>query len=582
MIDIDEDIFSCILAQIPYSKTLYTILVAIPKSHLLFSVALVRLWQLPVYLDSYDARASAASQKVLDYLLDTPGPHPLAKSIRHLVILIEHPDLGSYYHWGNETPPRDRTATDFQIPADVVALQERLPDLFRRTVNLEWLEYHSFPGIDLKARHLEPLQHLERLRRFSVDCALRNRGGDTPAAGEAYAAPGEMSAQYDAENWEMEPFLSTIGPSIVSLNLRHVNRTMFATLTSKTDVFASYHTLESLKMDITEGVWDWDGGGSPVAGASEDFIFPCLEFPAVKRFELVVSDRTLYNPRTGPLDLVHRNLLTELSLEMVSWVGWTTCKTIKVFEALSPLELSALSHLEITDSDRNTQRHYWGEDEDDDEGDDEGEGEGESESERKVEGRTYFGLVPSFLRSICAGRLPNLTSLWVDERILISPHVCTIQDLLDPESREEANILSRNTLSAVFRQLKSLRVGFGAITHVDAGLILDLCDPNKLTQFGFEWNWREYGREEALSPGLLAHLARFPKLTDVHILFPRPKERRSGIPDPILDERTLSDVASIFKCNGIICRVGIGNSVVWERHPSEWPSKILLTMVLVL
>ena len=39
---------------------------------------------------------------------------------------------------------------------------------------------------------------------------------------------------------------------------------------------------------------------------------------------------------------------------------------------------------------------------------------------------------------------------------------------------------------------------------------------------------------------------------------------------------TLSDVASIFKCNGSICRVGIANSVVWERDPSGGPSVIIL------
>jgi hypothetical protein len=64
-------------------------------------------------------------------------------------------------------------------------------------------------------------------------------------------------------------------------------------------------------------------------------------------------------------------------------------------------------------------------------------------------------------------------------------------------------------------------------------------------------------------------------LTDVHILFPRPETHISGQPDPNIDAQTLDDVASIFGCNGSISRVGIGNSLVWERRPSE-PSGILL------
>jgi hypothetical protein len=72
---------------------------------------------------------------------------------------------------------------------------------------------------------------------------------------------------------------------------------------------------------------------------------------------------------------------------------------------------------------------------------------------------------------------------------------------------------------------------------------------------------------QPLSPALLAHLARFPKLTDVHILFPRPETQVCGAPNPTIDHIALADVASIFRCNPRISRVGIGNSVVWERHP---------------
>jgi hypothetical protein len=69
-------------------------------------------------------------------------------------------------------------------------------------------------------------------------------------------------------------------------------------------------------MNITEGVWDWNGAGSPQRGATGDYVFPSLRLPALQRFELVVSDLTVSNPRAGPLDLVNCSLLTELSLDV--------------------------------------------------------------------------------------------------------------------------------------------------------------------------------------------------------------------------------------------------------------------------
>jgi hypothetical protein len=56
-----------------------------------------------------------------------------------------------------------------------------------------------------------------------------------------------------------------------------------------------------------------------------------------------------------------------------------------------------------------------------------------------------------------------------------------------------------------------------------------------------------------------------PHLTDVHILFSRPGTQSPGTVNPIIDPLTIRDVASIFRCNGNISRVGIGNSLVWER-----------------
>ncbi|KAJ7751002.1 hypothetical protein DFH07DRAFT_1033979 [Mycena maculata] len=423
-----------------------------------------------------------------------------------------------------------------------------LPELLQRSVNLRSFDYHSFPGFALQSEHFDALQRLEWLRSFSVDCALL-RVESIPAGFGPYAAPGELATQYDAENWEMEPFLSTIGPTIASLELRHVNYTMFTALKGHTDVFASYRVLEHLKIDITEGVWDWNGGGSPAIGASPAVIFPRLGFPSVKRFELVECDQTLRNSQTGPLDLVHCNLLTELSIDvrdrnvLIIW-GWNLWANLKLFEALSPLDLPALALLEIKDQAKNTRRHYW-------------DGADNAHLRWEYPGWAYPGLVPSFLGAIRTGHLPNLTSLWVDENVLLLPHE-SAEDLFTE------NAVWTDALRAAFGQLESLRVGFGAISHIAAGRILDLYDPNKLGQFGFEWNWHNYEREEPISPALLAHLSRFPNLTDVHILFPRPGTYHQ-FNGPTFDATTLNDVAALFRCNRAVSWVGIGNSVVWER-----------------
>ncbi|KAJ7455464.1 hypothetical protein FB451DRAFT_1277908 [Mycena latifolia] len=566
--EINEDIFSCILSLISDSKTLYSVLTALPTSHLLFPAALARLWQLPVYLDSSDPIVADASQKVLNYLFKDNSVPPLVASVRHLVITAEYkPPL--------PPPPRRRgrgrgrrVPPSLRIPAEVTALHERIPKLLRRAVNLESLDYHSFlefhslPGIGLKGEHVQALSNLQGLRRFSVDCALRSRVRDMGAG----MGPGDWSAEYDAENWELEPFISTVGPKITSLHFRHVNKTMFTALTNNTDVFASYHNLEHLKIDITEGVWDWNGNGSPAMGATPGLTFPFLGFPSVRRFELIVCDQTLTGSAHGPLDLVDRNLLTSLTIDVRHSLGWMTFEEIKLFEALTPLDFPVLSFLEIRDNAKDAAMHYW---------------ESADEARRHGRERVYHGLVPSFLGAIDIGALPNLTTLWVDERVLL-PGGISVQDLLatlppSPSSPSEpTNILNwTRSLRAALAQLDSLRVGFGAIDHIDAEVILDLCDPQKLVHFGFEWRWSEYLTDDPIAHGLLDQLSRFPKLTDVHILFPRPQTHLPGPPDPTIDAQTLEDVASIFGCNGSISRVGIGNSLVWERHPSE-PSRALL------
>ncbi|KAJ7037922.1 hypothetical protein C8F04DRAFT_385368 [Mycena alexandri] len=352
----NEDVFSCIFSHIHHSKTVHAVLRALPQSHPLFSVALHRLWELPVYLDNhtYEWRAILASDEILDHLLapDT-GEEALAivESIRHLVIAVE--------------PVRIREEDNFIDEDDVVAFRDRLSDLFEKTRNLKSIDYHSYPGIPLSRDNIDALATCERLRTFSVDAAVR--------------PPWTMSTE-DPEPWNIEPSLTNLAPSITSLELRHVCLTTLTTLASHGDLLATYENLEYLKMDITEGYWDWSGAGSPQTGASDDFIFPSLQLPALRRLKLVVSDLTIHKPRAGPLDLVDCTLLTDLTLDIRSGV-YLDVTTIQVFMAT---DFPMLSHLEIKDN--NVFANYrvqWE----------------PPVSDQKSDGRRFHGLVERFLGS---------------------------------------------------------------------------------------------------------------------------------------------------------------------------------------
>ncbi|KAK7008065.1 hypothetical protein R3P38DRAFT_3027257 [Favolaschia claudopus] len=542
----NADVFSSILCFISDTKTIYIVLDALPKSHELFPFALVRLWQLPICLDAWDAQTCAVSQQVVDYLLhEDPNHQALAKSIRHLVVCIEreHPPPPQNRRRRREPPPPPK---DWDL--DVWQLHERLPSFFRGLRNLESLDYHTYPGVSwpLSGEHAEALRHLERFRTLAVDCALRSREREIPAA----AGHGNLSAVYDAEIWDLDPFLSIIGPTLSSLELRRINRSFFL-LVECDDWFSSYQALEHLTIDITEGVWDWDGGGSPAMGASPAFTFPFLGFPSVTRLDLVVCDKTLSGAQTGPMNMVHCHLLTELTIDVRHSIFWMAYEAIELFEALSPSEFPILSRLEIKDNTRNTSRHFWNNE--------------DNHNRWDRPGRHYVGFVPRFLGSISSGFLPKLRDLWVDEKVLIALP-SAVQKVLDPDNLHPQSIGWRDALRATFQKMQSLRVGFGPLNHGDAKLVLDICNPDMLKQFGFEWNWKYYGPEEPISPQLLEQFSKFPKLTDVHILFPRPGLLLPGTPDPIVDARTHEDR---------ICRVGIGNSVVWERHPDD-PAEILL------
>ncbi|KAJ7037924.1 hypothetical protein C8F04DRAFT_1090647 [Mycena alexandri] len=534
----DEDVFSCILSHVQEPKTVHVLLRAVPKSHPLFSVALRRLLELPVYLDSYDA--IVASKEIIDYFV---GPNAseealaIAQAIRHLVIAAE--------------AVRFR-AEEVAVGDDVVAFRDSLSKLFERTRNLKSVDYYSCPGILLSPENIDVLATCEGLQTFCVDASTKRATWNT------------MEDVEDYETWNITPFITSLGPSITSLELRGVCMAMLNDILSHRDVLATYKNLEHLKIDITEGAWDWGGGlGTPPLGASYDFIFPSLALPTVRRFELVVSDFTVHLPRAGPLNLVDCSLLTDLSFDVRRGL-WTDITNIQIFMGLAAADFPRLSHLEIKDTTTFKTLH-----------------------ERRVQWepqeefpRSFHGLVDRFL-----GSLTNLTSLWVNENALglangvgwNSQTYCSLRESWDSNSAHfhtTNKAAWRTALKTALSKLESLGVGFGPMDDVEVGLVLGCCDPEKLRQFRFAWDWHKYGRDDPIPPELLVHIARFPKLTDVHILFPRPETQVS---DPEIDARILCDVAAIFKSNGSICRVGMGNSVMWERGPGgEGPEAILV------
>ncbi|KAF7299307.1 Glycosyltransferase family 32 protein [Mycena indigotica] len=527
MVKLDTDVFATILTYIHDPATIYTLFRVFPKSHPLFLTTVDRLWQLPVNLDSFDPRVTTASNHILDYLLTTPAEEtePHGYRLRQLVVRLEHESLES----------RDQP----NPPASILALRGRIVDLLGVARNLRSLDYHGYPGLRLDSDILTPLAKLEWLEQFSTDCARCSSEQGVPASGGDYAAPGELSAKFDAENWDMD---TTIGPSLFSLELRHINQTMFGIMKTKVDEFKTYTKLRRLALDITEGVWDWGGGGSPAMGATPTYEFPFLGFPSVRSLELVVCDKTLSALRTGPLNMVNCSLLTELYLDVRYSIWWLAFPDIRLFGALAPLEMSSLRVLEIKDGTKNSVRHHWSPSQDTNGWD--------------HDGRQYHGLVSRFISN-----LPHLTTLWVDERVLLPAGISVQQLLANPQTTKI--IKHAEAFQIVLSRLTSLRVGFGRVDAVDVQTILERCDATKLTQFGFEWKWQAYGQNETISTQLLDSIARFPLLRDVHILFPRPGTETNQL--ATTDPRTLTDVAALFACNNTIATVGIGHSVIWDR-----------------
>lgn len=105
--------------------------------------------------------------------------------------------------------------------------------------------------------------------------------------------------------------LSIIGPKVTSLDFRSVDERTFETIAEDLPPLENIHRL---KLDLTCGVWDWDGAGSPQLGPSEQYTFPCIS-EHVREFDIKITDLLARQPR-GPIELVDPTRLTKLRVEV--------------------------------------------------------------------------------------------------------------------------------------------------------------------------------------------------------------------------------------------------------------------------
>ena len=106
----------------------------------------------------------------------------------------------------------------------------------------------------------------------------------------------------------------TVGSKVRSLDLRNVDEEIFKVIE---EYFPPLENVRALKLDLTSGVWDWDGLGSPQLGPSEHYSFPRIS-DHVEELELLVT-YLLTRKRKGPVELVDTKKLTKLKVQVIPW-----------------------------------------------------------------------------------------------------------------------------------------------------------------------------------------------------------------------------------------------------------------------
>lgn len=81
--------------------------------------------------------------------------------------------------------------------------------------------------------------------------------------------------------------------------------------------FPSLKNVRNLKLDLTCGVWGWDGPVPSQQGPAEHYKFPRVS-DHVQEFHIKITDR-LAGQQKGPVGLVDSKKLKELKVEVISW-----------------------------------------------------------------------------------------------------------------------------------------------------------------------------------------------------------------------------------------------------------------------
>ena len=118
----------------------------------------------------------------------------------------------------------------------------------------------------------------------------------------------------DIHGWSIKSLFSAIGPKVTSLDLRNVDEHVFEVIAKS---FPPLKHVRDLKLDLTCGVWDWDGFGSPQQGPSERYRFPRIS-NHVREFGVQITD-LLARQRRGPIELVDSKGLEKLRISIVQW-----------------------------------------------------------------------------------------------------------------------------------------------------------------------------------------------------------------------------------------------------------------------
>lgn len=89
--------------------------------------------------------------------------------------------------------------------------------------------------------------------------------------------------------------------------------------------FPPLKNVRNLRLDLTCGIWDWDGAGSPQLGPTEHYMFPRIS-DHVQELEILITD-LLARQWKGPVELVDPKKLTKLRVNVIPWYELRVVKT---------------------------------------------------------------------------------------------------------------------------------------------------------------------------------------------------------------------------------------------------------------